>query len=222
MRGIVLLSGGLDSTTCLGVAKNECEHVYTMSFDYGQRHKLELERSAMISKKYGADKHKLVRLDIADLLESALTNHNIEVPDFEEGEEIPITYVPARNTIFLSIALGWAESLDADHIYIGVSEIDYSGYPDCRPEYIAKYNELILLATKKGVTGRAITIKSPLANLNKADTIKLGIENGIDYADTISCYSISPEGKACGKCDSCEYRRRGFSEAGVEDPTVYL
>ncbi len=219
-KAVVLLSGGLDSTTVLAQAKSEGYDLYALSFDYGQRHDAELEAAKRIATAMGVAEHKVVPINLSSIGGSALTDHSIDVP-VEEGEGIPVTYVPARNTVFLSIALGWAEVLDAQDIFIGVSAVDYSGYPDCRPEYIAAYERLANLATKMGVEGRSIRIRTPLINLTKAATIQLGHQLGVDYGLTVSCYQANSEGEACGQCDSCRLRKKGFDEAGVPDPTRY-
>ena len=219
-KAVVLLSGGLDSTTVLAQAKSEGYDLYALSFDYGQRHDAELEAAKRIATAMGVAEHKVVPINLSSIGGSALTDHSIDVP-VEEGEGIPVTYVPARNTVFLSIALGWAEVLEAQDIFIGVSAVDYSGYPDCRPEYIAAYERLANLATKMGVEGRSIRIRTPLINLTKAATIQLGHQLGVDYGGTVSCYQANSEGEACGQCDSCRLRKKGFDEAGVPDPTRY-
>ncbi len=220
-KAVVLLSGGLDSTTCLAIAKDRGFETYALSFDYGQRHRAELTASEEIAKLYGAKEHKIVKLSIGELGGSALTDDDIAVPDYNGSGEIPVTYVPARNTVFLSIALGWAEVLKAYHIFIGVSVVDYSGYPDCRPEFIAAFERMANLATKDGVEGKCFTLEPPLMHLSKAETILLGNTLGVDYAKTISCYQANDLGQACGSCDSCELRRQGFIEAGLADATLY-
>lgn len=219
-KAVVLLSGGLDSTTVLAQAKSEGYDLYALSFDYGQRHDAELEAAKRIAAAMDVVEHKVVPINLSSIGGSALTDHSIDVP-VEEGEGIPVTYVPARNTVFLSIALGWAEVLEAQDIFIGVSAVDYSGYPDCRPEYIAAYERLANLATKMGVEGRSIRIRTPLINLTKAATIQLGHQLGVDYRLTVSCYQANDDGEACGQCDSCRLRKKGFDEAGVPDPTRY-
>jgi 7-cyano-7-deazaguanine synthase len=220
-KAIILLSGGLDSTTCLAIAKNAGHECYTLSFDYGQKHRVELEKSKIISRKFGAKKHEVVSLSIGNLGGSALTDNKISIPEYSDNAEIPSTYVPARNTIFLSIALGWAEILKAELIFIGVSDVDYSGYPDCRPEYIAAFQRLANLATKQGIEGNEIRIETPLINLSKAETIMLGISLSVDYSQTISCYAADTYGNACGICDSCVLRKKGFENAGIADQTKY-
>lgn len=221
-KAVVLYSGGLDSTTCLAIAKAEGFETYAMSFAYGQRHGVELKMARENAGVMGARDHLLVEVDLRTIGGSALTA-DIEVPKGGVGSDIPITYVPARNTIFLSFALGWAEVLGAFDIYIGVNALDYSGYPDCRPEYIAAFETLANLATRAAVEGAGrYRIHTPLINLTKAQIIKRGLELGVDYARTHSCYDPTPEGIACGRCDSCRLRRKGFAEAGVADPVRYV
>lgn len=220
-RAVVLFSGGLDSTTCLAYAKSQGFVPYALSFDYGQRHQAELNAATKIAAHFNAE-HKIVKLAINQFGGSALTDAAIAVPDYDESNtSIPITYVPARNTIFLSIALAFAEVLGAHDIFIGVSHVDYSGYPDCRPEFIAAFQRLANLATKAGIEHKGIKIHTPLIELSKADTIKLGHKLGVDYAMTVSCYQASSEGMACGKCDSCRLRKKGFIDANLPDTTVY-
>lgn len=219
-KAVVLLSGGLDSTTVLAQAMADGYEVYALSFDYGQRHDAELDAARRIAADLGVHEHKVVPINLSSIGGSALTDLSIDVPTNEPGG-IPVTYVPARNTVFLSIALGWAEVLEAQDIFIGVSALDYSGYPDCRPEYISAYERLANLATKMGVEGRHINIRTPLINLTKAATIELGARLGVDYSLTVSCYQADEEGRACGSCDSCRLRKKGFAEAGVPDPTRY-
>ncbi|KPJ67224.1 MAG: 7-cyano-7-deazaguanine synthase [Coxiella sp. DG_40] len=220
-KAVILLSGGIDSMTCLGIAKSQNFECYTLSFDYGQRHNFELEAAKKIAAYFNVKEHRVVKINIGELGGSALTDKNIAVPRYQNSNEIPVTYVPARNTIFLSIALGWAEILGANDIFIGVSAIDYSGYPDCRPEFIKAFQNLADLATKVGVKGNSIRINAPLINLSKAETIKLGQKLGIDYSMTVTCYQVDEKGCACGKCDSCVLRIKGFKEAGMVDPTQY-
>ena len=222
---MVLLSGGLDSATILAIAQSQGYDVYTMSFRYGQRHVLELDSAKQISEKMGAKKHVVVDIDLRAFGGSALTD-DIEVPkersDQEIGTGIPITYVPARNTIFLSFALAWAETLEIDTIFIGVNALDYSGYPDCRPEYIEAYQGMANLATKAGIEGTTqLKVHTPLISMTKAQIIQKGTELGVDYGLTLSCYDPDPEGRACGTCDSCLLRIKGFEEADVPDPTIY-
>ena len=219
-KAVVLLSGGLDSVTTLAIARAAGFDCYAISFDYGQRHRCELAAAANLAKLYGAVEHKVVGLDLGSIGGSALTDQNIEVPD-HATPGIPVTYVPARNTIFLSIALGWAEVLGAQDIFIGVNAVDYSGYPDCRPEFIAAFEKLASLATKAGAEGGQMTIHTPLIHLSKAEIIRQGTALGIDYAQTISCYDPDEQGRGCGKCDSCRLRAEGFSQAGLPDPTRY-
>ena len=218
-KAVILLSGGLDSITCLAIAKSQGYECYAMSFRYGQRHTIELDKAAEIAKKMGVKDHIVVDIDLRKFGGSALTE-DIEVPKDGKAEDIPITYVPARNTIFLSFALGWAEVLKAYDIFIGVNAVDYSGYPDCRPEYIESYEKMANLATREGVEGRKLKINTPLLSITKAEIIKLGISLGVDYSLTITCYDPL-DGKSCGKCDSCLLRLKGFKEAGLTDPIKY-
>lgn len=220
-NAVILLSGGLDSTTCLAYAKNEGYDCFCISFDYGQRHKFELDYAQKIAKHYGAKDHLIFKLGINEIGGSALTDNNIAVPTTGLQSEIPVTYVPARNITFLSIALGYAEVKQANDIFIGVSAVDFSNYPDCRPEFIAAFETTANLATKVGVTSGLIKIHTPIINLTKAETIKLGAALGVDYSTTVSCYQLDSAGFACGVCDSCLLRKKGFSEAGVVDPTKY-
>jgi len=219
-KAVILTSGGLDSTTLLAIAKSEGYECYSLAFDYGQRHRAELDAAAKISPLIGAVTHKVVKLDLGSIGGSALTDTRIDVPEHETSG-IPVTYVPARNTVFLSIALGWAEVLGAMDIFIGVNAVDYSGYPDCREEYIKAYEAMANLATRSAVEGAPLRIQTPLIDLSKAKIIKLGLALGIDYAMTVSCYQASEKGRACGKCDSCRLRKIGFTEAGIKDPTHY-
>lgn len=219
-KAVVLVSGGLDSTTVLAMAHAEGFECYTLSFDYGQRHRAELVAAERVSSSYNDVVHKVVNLNLNSIGGSALTDENIAVPE-SPTEGIPITYVPARNTVFLSIALGWAEVLGANDIFIGVNAVDYSGYPDCRPEFIDAFESLANVATKVGVEGGRIRIRAPLSDLSKADIIKQGAALGVDYASTISCYQADSDGRACGRCDSCRLRKEGFNAAGVPDPTRY-
>ncbi|MGI0118992.1 7-cyano-7-deazaguanine synthase QueC [Zooshikella sp. RANM57] len=221
-KAVVLLSGGLDSTTCLAYAKSQGYECYAISFDYGQKHNSELEAAKRIAQAMNVVRHEVLPLQLNQLTRSALTDQSIDIPDYADDGEIPVTYVPARNTILIAVALGWAEVLEADAIFIGVSSVDYSGYPDCRPEYIEAYQKLAELATKVGVEGKPIRIETPLIRLNKAETIQLGHKLGVDYGLTVSCYRANDDGEACGECDSCYLRKKGFSEAGVEDPTHYV
>jgi 7-cyano-7-deazaguanine synthase len=219
-KAVVLASGGLDSTTVLAMALQQGYECFTLSFDYGQRHKVELVAAETIAKAMGVATHKVVSLDLRTIGGSALTDDAIEVPE-DDPIGIPLTYVPARNTVFLSIALGWAEVLKAEAIYIGVNAVDYSGYPDCRPEYIEAYQAMANLATKAGIEGRPLKIQTPLINLSKAQIIHMGRALGVDYGLTVSCYQANYAGEACGRCDSCRLRQIGFADAGVADPTRY-
>jgi len=219
-KAIVLLSGGLDSITVLALAKQQGFTCYALSFDYGQRHNAELIAATQIAKDYQVEDHKIIKLGLGSIGGSALTDEHIAVPDkLQEG--IPVTYVPARNTIFLSFALGWAEVLKLQDIFIGVNAIDYSGYPDCRPEFIKAFQQLANLATKAGVEGKHFTIHTPLISLSKAEIVKKGIALGVDYKHTVSCYSADEQGRACRVCDACRLRTAGFIEAGIIDPTQY-
>jgi len=219
-RAVVLLSGGLDSATVLAIAASQGYECYALSFDYGQRAQTELNAARALVKSLGAKEHRVFNLDLAQFGGSALTDSSIDVPsDAEEG--IPVTYVPARNTIFLSLALAWAEVLHADAIFIGVNAVDYSGYPDCRPEFIAAYEQMANLATRNGVTGEPFKIETPLIDLTKAEIIQQGTALGLDYALTVSCYQSDDDGRACGNCDSCHLRAKGFADAGLTDPTRY-
>lgn len=219
-RAVVLLSGGLDSATALAVAREQGFDCYALSLDYGQRHHAELAAARAVSSHQGVCELRVMRLDMGSFVGSALTDDSIAVPE-SPSEGIPVTYVPARNTIMLSLALGWAEVLDAEAIYIGVNALDYSGYPDCRPDFIAAYQRLADVATKRAVEGRPIHVRAPLIDLSKAEIIRLGMRLGVDYAQTVSCYQADATGRACGLCDSCRLRRQGFVEAGVPDPTRY-
>ena len=223
-KAVVLVSGGLDSATTLAMAKADGYDCYAISFNYGQRHQVELSRAKTVSDSLGVIEHKVVNLGLGDIGGSALTDKAIHVPQNADGEiskGIPVTYVPARNTVFLALALGWAEVLDADAIFIGVNAVDYSGYPDCRPEYIEAFQTMANLATKKGVEGKKIKIETPLIHMTKAEIIQKGITLGIDYSQTVSCYSPDEEGRACGKCDACRLRQNGFAAANIPDPTCY-
>lgn len=220
-KAVILVSGGLDSATCLAYAKQKGFDCYALSFDYGQRNRAELQAAKNVVKVLGAKEHRIISLALNELGGSALTDKNIEVPDYKGDHKIPSTYVPARNTIFLSIALGWAEVLDAHDIFTGVSAVDYSGYPDCRPEYIEAFQTMANLATKTGVEGNPISIHTPLIHLNKAETIELGLSLGVDYSITVTCYRANENGEACGQCDSCMLRKKGFEAAAVSDPTRY-
>ncbi len=223
-KAVILLSGGLDSITCLAIAKQQGYECYAMSFRYGQRHTIELDKATEIAKKMKVKEHIIVDIDLRKFGGSALTE-DIAVPKHKKNDKveanIPITYVPARNTIFLSFALGWAEVLKAYNIFIGVNSVDYSGYPDCRPEYIQAYEKMANLATREGVEGRKIKIDTPLLKLTKGEIIQKGISLGVDYSLTITCYD-PVNGKSCGKCDSCLLRLKGFKEAGIKDPIQYV
>ncbi|PPD46030.1 MAG: 7-cyano-7-deazaguanine synthase QueC [Methylobacter sp.] len=219
-NAIVLLSGGLDSITTLALAQQQGFSCYALSFNYGQRHNAELVAAAQIAKDYQVIDHKIISLGLGAIGGSALTDAHIAVPDTAQ-EGIPVTYVPARNTIFLSFALGWAEVLNLKDIFIGVNAVDYSGYPDCRPEFINAFQELANLATKAGVEGGRFSIHTPLISLSKAEIIKQGTALGIDYSRTVSCYSADHQGRACGVCDACRLRKIGFQEAKIKDPTKY-
>ncbi len=222
-RAVVLFSGGLDSVTTLAIAAREygCE-CYALTLDYGQRHHAEIRAADRLARRVGAQDHVVVRVDLGRFGGSALTDPAWTLPQEEEGKGgIPVTYVPARNTVFLALALGWAEILEAPRIFIGVNAIDYSGYPDCRPAFIEAFGHLAKLATKAGVEGHPIQIDAPLLHWTKAEIIRKGLGLGVDYAETVSCYDADEEGRACGSCDACRIRRRGFQDAGVQDPTRY-
>jgi 7-cyano-7-deazaguanine synthase len=220
-KAVILLSGGLDSATVVAMARADGYVCYTMSFDYGQRHRAELDAAVRVAKDLGVIEHKVIGLNLNGIGGSALTDSSIDVPE-TPGEGIPVTYVPARNTVFLSLALGWAEVLGARDIFIGVNAVDYSGYPDCRPEFIESFERMANLATKAGVEGQGFTIQAPLQNLSKADIVKAGMRLGVDYGLTVSCYQADEQGRACGKCDSCRLRAEGFASAGISDPTRYF
>ena len=219
-KAVVLLSGGLDSATTLAIAKRQGYTCYCLSLDYGQRHRAELTAAANIAQSLGAAEHRVMQLDLAAFGGSALTDTNLAVPT-TPAAGIPITYVPARNTIMLSLALAWSEVLGAHDIFIGVNAVDYSGYPDCRPDYIAAFEHLANLATKAGVEGAHLTLHTPLIQLSKADIIRQGLQLGVDYALTVSCYQADAHGHACGVCDSCRLRKKGFADAGYPGPTPY-
>jgi 7-cyano-7-deazaguanine synthase len=219
-KAVILLSGGLDSATVLAMARDEGYQCYTLGFDYGQRHSAELQAAQKVTAAQGAVEHKVVKLDLRAIGGSALTDDSIAVPE-EETSGIPVTYVPARNTVFLSIALAWAEVLGAQDIFVGVNAVDYSGYPDCRPEYIAAFERMANLATRAGVEGARLSIRTPLMQMSKADIVRRGTQLGVDYSLTVSCYQALPDGAACGRCDSCRLRAAGFAEAGLADPTIY-
>lgn len=219
-KAVILLSGGLDSATIVAMAKAQGFACYTMSFDYGQRHRAELQAAERVARQLGVVEHKVIGLDLNGIGGSALTDPDIAVPE-TPGEGIPVTYVPARNTVFLSLALGWAEVLGARHLFIGVNAVDYSGYPDCRPEFVEAFERLANLATKAGVEGDAFKIEAPLQFLSKVQIVQAGSQLGVDYALTVSCYQADDEGLACGRCDSCRLRAEGFKAAGISDPTRY-
>ncbi len=219
-KAVVLVSGGLDSATTLAMARAAGFECYALSFDYGQRHRCELLASDAVAEHIGAAEHRTVTLDLRQFGGSALTDDTIDVPD-SGGEGIPVTYVPARNTVFLSLTLAWAEVLGANDIFIGVNAVDYSGYPDCRPEFIAAFEKMANLATKAGVEGEHLSVHAPLIDLSKAEIIRQGTELGVDYGMTVSCYNPNDEGLACGRCDSCRLRAEGFAAAGLPDPTRY-
>ena len=223
-KAVVLLSGGLDSATAMAIARAEGFEVYAMSFHYGQRHAVELD-CAVQQVDEGTEEHRVVEIDLRAFGDSALTA-DIDVPKHDSveelTEEIPVTYVPARNTVFLSYALAWAEVLGAHDIFIGVNALDYSGYPDCRPEFIQAFEKMANLATVAGIKGHKLTIHTPLIDLTKAEIIQLGLDLGVDYAKTTSCYDPAPDGRACGRCDSCLLRKKGFKDAGTKDPRPYV
>ena len=220
-KALILLSGGLDSATVLAMAKADGYACYSMSFDYGQRHRAELQAAEQVARHLGVVEHKVIGLNLNGIGGSALTDSSIEVPE-APSEGIPVTYVPARNTVFLSLALGWAEVLGARDIFIGVNAVDYSGYPDCRPEFIEAFERMANLATKAGVEGQGFRIQAPLQNMSKAEIVQAGMRHGVDYALTVSCYQADDQGRACGKCDSCRLRAAGFAAAGLDDPTRYF
>ncbi|HEY7883472.1 MAG TPA: 7-cyano-7-deazaguanine synthase QueC [Cellvibrionaceae bacterium] len=219
-KAVVLVSGGLDSTTALAIARSEGFECYSISFDYGQRMRAELVAAERASRAHGSVEHKVIKLDLGAIGGSALTDMRIDVPE-QESAGVPVTYVPARNTIFLSIALGWAEVLGAQDIFIGVNAVDYSGYPDCRPDYIAAYEHMATLATRAGSEGQSLRIRTPLIELSKAQIVERGLALGVDYSLTVSCYQADDDGRACGRCDSCRLRKQGFAALGVSDPTRY-
>ncbi|WP_112196605.1 7-cyano-7-deazaguanine synthase QueC [Pseudomonas sp. LG1E9] len=220
-RAVILLSGGLDSATLVAMVRAQGYSCYSMSFDYGQRHRAELNAAARVARDLGVVEHKVVGLNLGGMGGSALTDSTIGLPE-APSEGIPVTYVPARNTVFLSLALGWAEVLNARDIFIGVNALDYSGYPDCRPEYVESFERMANLATKAGVEGQGFRIQAPLQNMTKADIVKAGVGLGVDYALTVSCYQADEGGRACGKCDACRLRAEGFKMAGITDPTRYF
>ncbi|MBU1426892.1 MAG: 7-cyano-7-deazaguanine synthase QueC [Gammaproteobacteria bacterium] len=219
-RAVVLLSGGLDSATVLAMARAQGFECYALSVDYGQRHHAELAAAQRVAQALGAREHRVVNIDLTGFGGSALTDSSIAVPE-HASSGIPITYVPARNTIMLSLALAWAEVLHAQDIFFGVNAVDYSGYPDCRPEYVAAFERMANLATQAAVEGKPLTLHAPLLHLSKAEIIQQGMKLGVDYALTVSCYQADEQGRACGRCDSCRLRREGFQSAGVPDSTRY-
>lgn len=219
-HAVVLLSGGLDSATVLAMARHEGYVCHALSVDYGQRHHAELDAAQRVAQRLGAARHRVINIDLTAFGGSALTDASIDVPQ-QPSEGIPVTYVPARNTIMLSLSLAWAEVLGARDIFIGVNAVDYSGYPDCRPEYIAAFEHMANLATKAAVEGSPLKLHTPLISLSKADIIRQGVQLGVDYGMTVSCYQADMQGRACGVCDSCRLRRAGFEAAGVADPTRY-
>lgn len=219
---IILFSGGLDSTTCLAIAKSQGFDCYTLSFQYGQKHSVEIKHAKQLAKHFGVKEHKILSLPLAQIGGSSLTDATLAVSDYEGSTAIPNTYVPARNTIFLSFALAWAEVIGAEHLFIGANAVDYSGYPDCRPEYYQAFEQVAKLATKAGVEGMwQFKIHTPLLHLTKAEIIQEGTRLGVDYGQTLSCYRADEQGRACGTCDSCVYRKKGFAEANMTDPTLY-
>ena len=220
-KAVILLSGGLDSTTVLAIAKSQGYDCYALSFDYGQKQRSELDSSISIAKKSNVIEHRIMKISLSDIGGSALTDQSIDVPKYSESDEIPITYVPARNTIFLSFALAWAEVVDCQRIFIGVNALDYSGYPDCRPEFIEAFENMANLATKQSIEGDRIQIKTPLISMTKAEIIQKGLGLGVDYSETTSCYDANTLGEACGECDACVLRKIGFENANVQDPTRY-
>ncbi|KAB2317816.1 7-cyano-7-deazaguanine synthase QueC [Betaproteobacteria bacterium SCN1] len=218
---IVLLSGGLDSATVLAIARDAGFACHALSLDYGQRHRAELAAAARLAAALGAVEHRVMRLGLGDIGGSALTDAAIAVPE-QPSEGIPVTYVPARNTVMLALALAWAEVLDARDIFIGVNAVDYSGYPDCRPEFVAAFERMANLATRAGIEGKSLAVHAPLQYLTKAEIVRRGAALGVDYAHTVSCYQADPAGRACGVCDACRLRRQGFEQARLPDPTVYM
>ena len=220
-KAIVLYSGGLDSTTCLALAQSQGFEIYALTFQYGQRHSAEINAAKRGAKHFGVKEHRIITIDLAQFGHSALTDQEIEVPDFTGDGEIPVTYVPARNTIFLSYALAYAEIIGSTDIFSGNCSTDHAHYPDCRPEYIAAYQAMARLATKASTEGKQVTIHTPLIMLKKSETIRMGTELGVDYGMTVTCYSAADNGEACGKCDACENRRRGFLAAQIQDVTRY-
>ena len=219
-KAVVLVSGGLDSTTTLAIARAEAFTCYALTFRYGQRHAAEIRAAGKVAEKYGVAEHRIIDIDLSSLGGSALTDTRIDIPEIRT-EGIPVTYVPARNTIFLAYALAYAEVMDCNAIFIGVNAVDYSGYPDCRPEYIEAFGNMASLATRAAVEGNPVRIHAPLIQLSKADIIKKGVNLGVDYSLTVSCYQADDHGHACGICDACQFRKEGFTTAGITDPTIY-
>jgi len=219
-KAVILLSGGLDSATVVAMAKEQGYTCYSMSFDYGQRHRSELQAAERVARQLGVVEHKVIGMNLGGIGGSALTDSSIDVPQ-SPTTGIPVTYVPARNTVFLALALGWAEVLEAQDIFIGVNAVDYSGYPDCRPEFVEAFERVANLATRMGVEGQSIRIQAPLQMMSKAEIVQAGSRLGVDYALTVSCYLADDDGRACGRCDSCRLRSAGFTAAGVSDPTRY-
>ncbi len=219
-KAVVLLSGGLDSATVLALARKQDLECYSLSIDYGQRHRAELDAAVRVSEQLAVLEHRIMEIPIGKIGGSALTDTAIAIPD-DGGDGIPVTYVPARNTIFLALAMAWAEVLAADAIYIGVNAVDYSGYPDCRPEFIEAFRAMAAIATKQGVEGAAVAIEAPLLSLTKADIIRSGAAAGVDFSLTVSCYRADGQGRACGRCDACRLRHQGFLDAEIDDPTRY-
>ncbi|TJY60828.1 7-cyano-7-deazaguanine synthase QueC [Sinimarinibacterium sp. CAU 1509] len=220
-KAVVLVSGGLDSVTVLAMMREQDYEIYALSVAYGQRHDAELRAAAAVAARYGAVRHECIDVQLGAVGGSALTDHSIAVPQ-EPSTGIPVTYVPARNTLFLALALGWAEVVGAEEIFIGVNAIDYSGYPDCRPPFIEAFEKLAAVATKAGSEGRPLRVRAPLIQMSKAQIIAEGTRLGVDYAQTVSCYQADAQGRACGECDSCRLRKEGFAEAGIADPTRYI
>lgn len=222
-KAVILLSGGLDSATCLAMARSQGYECYTLGFDYGQRHNAELKAANRVAESLGHHAHKVIRLNLDAIGGSALTDDSIAVPtqSAPDDSDIPVTYVPARNTVFLSIALGYAEVIGSNHLFIGANAVDYSGYPDCRPAFIQAFEALANVATKAGVEGQGIRIHAPLMQMTKADIARAGTELGVDYSMTVTCYQADDNGAACGECEACLLRREGFEQAGLPDPTIY-
>ena len=219
-KAVVLVSGGLDSTTTLAIARAEAYDCYALTFSYGQRHVAEIRFAGKIAEEYQVVEHRVIDLDLGQLGGSALTDSKIDIPE-TRSEGIPVTYVPARNTIFLAYALAYAEVMDCDAVFIGVNAVDYSGYPDCRPEFIDAFRAMAALATRAAVEGKPVSIHTPLIHLGKADIIRKGTDLGVDYSQTVSCYRADDQGRACGTCDACQFRKDGFVAAGITDPTIY-